>query len=80
MAKVFTIPVVPDIGRKKRERKSDPRYVDGQRLLVEAMRYLIKQDPQRNKDAVMMISEHFRTRFRMSDRPVDLPSFTPEPK
>jgi len=29
---------------------------------------------------VMMISEHFRTRFRMSDRPVDLPSFTPEPK
>jgi hypothetical protein len=45
---------------------------------VEAMKYLIQQDPQRNKDAVSLISEHFRTRFRMSDRPVDLPSFPPE--
>jgi len=52
--------------------------VEGQRLLVEAMKYLIQQDPQRNKDAVSLISEHFRTRFRMSDRPVDLPSFPPE--
>ena len=38
MAKVFTIPVVPNLGRKKRERTSDPRYVDGQRCLVEAMK------------------------------------------
>ena len=84
MAKVLTLPIKPEMPdparRKAKLRKPDPRYLEGQRLLVEAMRYLIQQDPQRNKDAVMMISEHFRTRFRMSDRPVDLPSFTPEPK
>jgi len=84
MAKVLTLPIKPEMPdparRKAKPRKPDPRYVEGQRLLVEAMRYLIKQDPQRNKDAVMMISEHFRTRFRMSDRAVDLPGFTPEPK
>ena len=41
MAKVFTIPVPPEVVRKRaRERTADPRYVDGQRLLVEAMRYL----------------------------------------
>ena len=70
MAKVFTIPVVPDLGRKKRERKSDPRYVDGQRLLVEAMRYLAQSDPVTNKDAVQLLSEHVRTRFRMTDSPL----------
>ncbi len=84
MAKVLTLPIKPEMPdparRKAKLRKPDPRYLEGQRLLVEAMRYLIQQDPQRNKDAVMMLSEHFRTRFRMSDRPVDLPSFTPEPK
>lgn len=68
MAKVFTIPVLPDPGRRK-QRKSDPRYLEGQRFLVEAMRYLVQQDPENNKDAVMLLSEHFRTRFRMSDRP-----------
>ena len=84
MAKVLTLPIkpeMPDPGRRKgTPRKTDPRYVEGQRLLVEAMKYLIQQDPQRNKDAVMIISEHFRTRFRMSDRPVDLPTFPPESK
>jgi len=45
MAKVFTIPVPPSIGRRRRERTSDPRYVDGQRLLVEAMKYLAQADP-----------------------------------
>jgi hypothetical protein len=79
MAKVFTIPVIPDPKRRKTgQRKSDPRFIEGQRLLVEAMRYLIQQDPKQNKDAVMLISEHFRTRFRMSDRPVDLPTLSPE--
>ena len=82
MAKVLTLPIkpeMPDPGRRKAKlRKPDPRYVEGQRLLVEAMKYLIQQDPQRNKDAVSLISEHFRTRFRMSDRPVDMPSFPPE--
>jgi hypothetical protein len=84
MAKVLTLPIQPEMPdpsrRKGKQRKTDPRYVEGQRLLVEAMRYLVQQDPQRNKDAVMMLSEHFRTRFRMSDRPVDLPSFQPESK
>lgn len=70
MAKVFTIPVVPDIGRKKRERKSDPRYVDGQRLLVEAMKYLTQADPVANRSAIELLSEHVRTRFRMSDSPL----------
>ena len=79
MAKVFTIPVIPDPKRRKTgQRKSDPRFIEGQRLLVEAMRYLIQQNPKENKDAVMLISEHFRTRFRMSDHPVDLPTLSPE--
>ena len=70
MAKVFTIPVPPDVTRKKeRERTSDPRYVDGQRLLVEAMKYLAQSDPDANRDAIGLLSEHFRTQFRMTDRP-----------
>ena len=71
MAKVFTIPVPPKLGRStKRERTSDPRYVDGQRLLVEAMRYLAQSDPVTNRTAIELISEHVRTRFRMSDSPL----------
>jgi hypothetical protein len=70
MAKVFTIPVPPTVGRKRRERTSDPRYVDGQRLLVEAMRYLTQTDPVSNRQAIQLISEHVRTRFRMSDSPL----------
>lgn len=73
MAKVFTIPVLPDPARRRRNRKametSDPRYIEGQRVLVEAMKYLVQQDPEQNKDAVMLLSEHFRTRFRITDRP-----------
>ena len=52
MAKVFTITVPPDLGRKKRERTTDPRYVDGQRLLVEAMKYLAQSDPVNNRGAI----------------------------
>ena len=70
MAKVFTIPLPPDLGRKKRERTSDPRYVDGQRLLVEAMKYLTQSDPVTNRAAIELLSEHVRTRFRMSDSPL----------
>lgn len=71
MAKVFTIPVPPsNINRKRRERTSDPRYVDGQRLLVEAMRYLAQADPVKNRAAIELISEHVRTRFRMTDSPL----------
>jgi len=70
MAKVFTIPVAPQIGRRLRERPSDPRYVDGQRLLVEAMKYLAQSDPVANRDAVELLSEHVRTKFRMTDSPL----------
>jgi hypothetical protein len=70
MAKVFTIPVPPKMGRKRRERTSDPRYVDGQRLLVEAMKYLAQSDPLNNRGAIALLSEHVRTRFRMTDSPL----------
>jgi len=70
LAKVFTIPVLPDPARRKgKTRSADPRYIEGQRLLVDAMRYLVQQDQEGNRDAVLLLSEHFRTRFRMSDRP-----------
>ncbi len=73
MAKVFTIPVLPDPSRRKsKTRTQDPRYIEGQRLLLEAMKYLMQQDPEGNKPAVMLLSEHFRTRFRMSDRPAEV--------
>lgn len=70
MAKVFTIPVRPGTILRKKQRTSDPRYVEGQRLLVEAMRYLAKEDPRANRPAIELLSEHFRTRFRMSDSPL----------
>jgi hypothetical protein len=71
MAKVFTIPVPPDvIGKKARVRTSDPRYVDGQKLLVNAMKYLAQMDPIANRHAIALLSEHVRTRFRMTDSPL----------
>jgi hypothetical protein len=70
MAKVFTIPPLPKIGRKRRERTSDPRYVDGQRLLVQAMKYLAQSDPVANRAAIQLLSEHVRTRFRITDSPL----------
>jgi len=71
MAKVFTIPVPPrKLGPKRRERNTDPRYVDGQRLLVEAMKYLTQSDPVNNRAAITLLSEHVRTRFRMTDSPL----------
>jgi hypothetical protein len=70
MAKVFTITVPPKPRNKRRERTSDPRYVDGQKLLVDAMKYLAQDDPVRNRGAIELISEHVRTKFRMSDSPL----------
>ena len=70
MAKVFTITAPPKLGNRRRERTSDPRYVDGQRLLVEAMKYLAQVDPVKNRAAIELLSEHVRTRFRMSDSPL----------
>ena len=71
MAKVFTIPVRPNPNRRKRDRSPDARYVQGQRLLVDAMKYLAKSDPEANRGAIELLSEHFRTRFRMSDTPLE---------
>ena len=70
MGKVLVIPVVPNSKRRKASREGDPRYIEGQRLLVEAMKYLAQSDPARNKSAIELLSEHFRTQFRMSDSPL----------
>ena len=72
MAKVFTIPVLPNPTRRRSRgpKSSDPRYIEGQRLLVEAMKYLAQSDREANKPAIELLSEHFRTQFRMSDSPL----------
>ena len=71
MAKVFTIPVPPDpLRRRRRERTDDPRYVEGQRLIVDAMKYLAQTDKDANRPAIVILSELFRTNFRMSDTPL----------
>jgi hypothetical protein len=70
MAKVFTITAPPQLGNKRRQRTSDPRYVEGQRVLVEAMKYLAQSDKINNRPAIELLSEHVRTRFRMSDSPL----------
>jgi hypothetical protein len=44
--------------------------VDGQKMLVEAMKYLAKADPVANRGAIELLSEHVRTRFRMTDSPL----------
>lgn len=68
MAKVFVIPALPR-PKKSQPRNTDPRYLEGQRLLVEAMKYLAQADPRKNRPAIALLSEHFRTQFRMSDKP-----------
>lgn len=71
-ARILTMPAPPaDVSRVPR-RRSDPRYIEGQRLLVEAIRYLVQTDPEGNLPAVELLSEHFRTKFRSTDRPVVL--------
>ncbi len=70
MAKVLTIPVRPELRKSKRKQLPDPRYVDGQRVLVDAIRYLTKTDVSGNRPAIELLSEHFRTQFRMSDSPL----------
>lgn len=72
MAKVFTIPVKPDPTRRrnKRDRDSDPRYVEGQRVLVEAMKYLAQTNKEANRDAIDLLFEHFQSNFRISDSPL----------
>lgn len=70
MGRVLIIPARPNPERHKRERKDDPKYIEGQRVIVEAMKYLTKSDRSGNRDAIELLSEHFRTRFRMSDSPL----------
>ena len=40
-------------------------------MLVDAMRHLAKDDRRRNRPAIELLSEHVRTRFRMSDSPLN---------
>ncbi len=63
------MPAPPPDGSRVPRAHSDPRYIEGQRLLVEAIRYLVQSDPEGNLPAVELLSEHFRTRFRSTDRP-----------
>ncbi len=79
MGKVLVIPARPSAEHLSRHRTSDPRYVEGQRLLVDAMKYLIKTHPDDSRAAVELISEHVRTRFRMSDSPLQANQSEPEP-
>jgi hypothetical protein len=66
---VVIIPARPEPRAQDRVRTDDPRYIEGQRLLVEAMRYLVQTDREGNREAAELISEHVRTKFRMSDSP-----------
>ncbi len=68
-AKILTMPARPDASRLQAARRRDPLYIEGQRILVEAIRYLVQTDPQANACAVELLSDHFRTKFRMSDTP-----------
>ena len=70
MVRVLTIPVIPDTTKARKPRNDDPRYVEGQRILVEAIRYLTQTDMSTNRPAIELLSEHFRTKFRMTDVPV----------
>jgi hypothetical protein len=67
--KVVIIPARPDPSVRDRIRTDDPRYIDGQRVLVDAMKYLLQADRDANREAAELLSEHIRTKFRMSDSP-----------
>ena len=71
-ARILTMPAPPPETYHVPRTRSDPRYIEGQRLLVEAIRYLVQSDPEGNLPAVELLSEHFRTRFRSTDRPAVL--------
>ena len=70
MSKVFVIPVTPQGRRRDTARKGDSRYLEGQRMIVDAMKYLTLSDRKENQPAIALLSELFRTRFRMSDSPL----------
>ena len=68
--KVVIIPARPDPSGRDRARTDDPRYMDGQRVLLEAMKYLLQSDRHGNREAAELLMEHVRTKFRMSDSPL----------
>ena len=69
--KVMTIHAMPDPSNRERpQRHDDPRYLEGQRILVDAMRYLVQSDREGNREAIELLSEHVRTKFRMTDAPL----------
>lgn len=68
--KVVIIPARIDLSARDRIRTDDPRYMEGQRVLVEAMKYLLQADREANRGAAEFLSEHVRTKFRMSDSPL----------
>lgn len=67
-AKILTMPALPGSARKQRQPTTDFRYVEGQRMVVEALKYLVQSDQEGNRDAIDLLSEHFRTRFRITDK------------
>jgi hypothetical protein len=69
VGKVVVIPARPEPAKRTTPRVKDGRYIEGQRMLVEAIKYLVREDATANRDAISMLSEHFRTQFRMDDRP-----------
>jgi hypothetical protein len=72
-SKVVIIPARPDPSARDKLRTDDPRYMDGQRVLLEAMKYLLQADRDGNRDAAELLMEHVRTKFRMSDSPFGSP-------
>jgi hypothetical protein len=70
MAKVFTIPVTPNPKQRRRERNSDARFLEGQRMLAKAIKYLTKSDKNGNRPAIELLFEHFENNFRVSDSPL----------
>ena len=68
-AKVVIIPARPNPQGHTREHPEDARYVEGQRLLMQAIHYLVHSDREANRPAAELLLEHVRTQFRMSDTP-----------
>jgi hypothetical protein len=73
-SKVVIIPARPDPSGRDKIRTDDPRYMDGQRVLLEAMKYLLQADRDGNREAAELLMDHVRTKFRMSDSPFGSPS------
>lgn len=69
MARLLTIPVMPNPRQRKGEGPPTAKFVEGQRKLANAMTYLAKTDRRTNREAIRFLSEHFRTRFRITDHP-----------